>query len=196
MSPRRCRRVAHRVRSHDVRSFSPARGIPLMVQTVYGSKGEGRVSIAKRGLRLRGPRRGPGGKTDNCRRCIRVHPRTSVSRTFLRPEYMLWGSRPRRWMKPADRVKSKSAHDGRSGRRPSGDAVGLQGRCAGDQGVPRPGSAPRPGLAGCETTARRSGRACSARGLPDRHINRRPSPTRHRRSKSAPRLPGRRPPTR
>ena len=30
-----------------------------MVQTVYGSKGEGRISIAKRGLRLRGPRRGP-----------------------------------------------------------------------------------------------------------------------------------------
>jgi hypothetical protein len=30
-----------------------------MVQTVYGSKGEGRISIAKRGLRLRGPWRGP-----------------------------------------------------------------------------------------------------------------------------------------
>ena len=30
-----------------------------MAKTVYGSKGEGRISIAKRGLRLRGPWRGP-----------------------------------------------------------------------------------------------------------------------------------------
>ena len=37
---------------------------------------------------------------------------------------------------------------------------------------PRPWLAPRPGLAGCGTTARRSGRGCSARGLPDQHTGR------------------------